>query len=89
MLWFQYPDLCEFRLLGRPRRTKEEDLKVRTYEAVEGSQTRSSGHGRGIADGREVHFGALMELRSTNNKPARERFWIYKGRIVFGGTLIR
>ena len=38
-----------------------------------------------LADGREVHFGYLMELCSI--KPAREGFWICKGRIVFGGTL--
>ena len=40
MLWFQYPELCEFQLLGRPRRTKEGDLKVRTQRVVEGGQTR-------------------------------------------------
>ena len=39
MLWFQYPELCEFQLLGRPRRTKEGDLKVRTQRVVEGKQT--------------------------------------------------
>ena len=32
MLQFPYPDLCEFQLLGRPRRTKEEDLKVRAMK---------------------------------------------------------
>ena len=42
MLLFQYPDLCEFHLLGRPRRTKEGDLKVRTQRVVEGGQTRSA-----------------------------------------------
>ena len=42
MLWFQYPELCEFQLLGRPRRTKEGDLKVRTQRVVEGGQTRSA-----------------------------------------------
>ena len=30
------PKLCEFRLPGRPRRTKEGVLKVRTQRAVEG-----------------------------------------------------
>ena len=39
MLWFQYPELCEFQLPGRPRRTKEGDLKVRTQRVVEGKQT--------------------------------------------------
>ena len=32
MLQFPYPDLCEFQLLGRPRRAKEEDLKVRAMK---------------------------------------------------------
>ena len=41
MLWFQYPELCEFQLPGRPRRTKEGDLKVRTQRVVEGGQTRT------------------------------------------------
>ena len=49
MLWFQCPELCEFRLPGRPRRTKEGELKVRTHRVVEGGQTRSADFHRHIA----------------------------------------
>ena len=65
------------------------NLKVRAKKLLKAVRPEAQVMKEPHADGREVHFGALMELRSTNNKPARERFWIYKGRIVFGGTLIR
>ena len=65
------------------------NLKVRAKQLLKADRPEAQVMEELHADGREVHFGALMELRSTNNKPAREGFWIYKGRIVFGGTLIR
>ena len=49
MLWFPYPDLCEFHLLGRPRRTKEGDLKVRTQRAVEGDALDIAGRPSNLA----------------------------------------
>ena len=65
------------------------NLKVRAKQLLKAVRPEAQVMKEPHADGREVHFGALMELRSTNNEPARERFWIYKCRIVFGGTLIR
>ena len=63
------------------------NLKVRAKQLLKAVRPEAQVMKEPHADGREVHFGALMELRSTNNKPARERFWIYKGRIVFGGDI--
>ena len=41
------------------------------------------------ADGREVHFGSLMELCSIKNSQLEKEFWTYKGRIVFRGDIVK
>ena len=41
------------------------------------------------ADGREVHFGSLMELCSIKNSQLEKEFWTYKGRIVFRGDVVK
>ena len=54
----------------------------------EGSPTQSSIMDEAQADGRDVHFGSLMELCSNSNSQLEKDFWNYKGRIVFkGGTI--
>ena len=84
MLQFPYPDLCEFQLLGRPRRAKEGDLKVRTHGDFEGSPTQSSVHGREVSrwTGSSVWLshGALQHQACSSTLDPQYR-------IMFGGTL--
>jgi hypothetical protein len=41
------------------------------------------------ANNRKVHFGSLMELCHIKNSQLGKEFWVYKGRIVFRGDLVK
>ena len=41
------------------------------------------------AEGRSVHFGSLIELCSIRNTQLGKEFWMYKGRLVFRGDIVK
>ena len=39
--------------------------------------------------GRPVHFGSLMDLCHVKNSQLGSEFWVYKGRVVFRGDIVK
>ena len=79
------PKASTFQLLGRPRRTKGGNSKVRTKEFSKAVRPKAQVMKESQADEREVHFGALMELCSIKTSQLEKELWTFKDHIMFEG----